>query len=259
MAVGAERRLAKVEAALGPKELVVRWLAEAHAYDNFVAYARSTYAQGPAGWPLDRLVHETIDWVDATHRGRSRDERDDPRQTALRQVLFLYHLILRTTVLAQEALDREALIEAACSAHLALATIDNEDGRSSAIPTHVKRLYAIRGLVLARVSEWHAMAVARSRVEAEYFDGRAVLFPAAVRAWSEQLEGTEQLAVMAERLSELDGVDPPSLDDPAAFEARIDELVADHVEPARVKAFDELGEGRRAMSIAMRWLDPKFG
>jgi hypothetical protein len=31
------------------------------------------------------------------------------------------------------------------------------------------------------------------------------------------------------------------------------------VEPARVKALDELGEGRRAMSIAMRWLEPKLG
>jgi hypothetical protein len=39
-----ERRLAKVEAALDPKELVLRWLAEAHAYDDFTAYARATRA-----------------------------------------------------------------------------------------------------------------------------------------------------------------------------------------------------------------------
>jgi hypothetical protein len=35
--------------------------------------------------------------------------------------------------------------------------------------------------------------------------------------------------------------------------------VADHVEPARVKALDDMGEGRRAVSIAMRWLAPKLG
>jgi hypothetical protein len=209
VAIGADRRLAKVEAALGPKELVLRWLAEAHAYDDFVAYARSTYAQGPDGMPLDRLVHETIDWADATHRGRSRDERDDLRQTALRQVLFLYHLVLRTSVLAQEALDREALVEAVCSAQLALATIDVEDGKRSATPTPVSRLHAIQEMVLSRGSEWHALEVARARVEAKYFGGLPVLFPAAVRAWSEQLERTERLAVLAERLSELDGVDPP--------------------------------------------------
>ena len=84
-------------------------------------------------------------------------------------------------------------------------------------------------------------------------------FRPAVRAWAEQLERTERLAVMAERLSELDGVDPSPPDEPAAFEARVEQLVADHVEPARVKALDELGEGRRAMSITMRWLEPKLG
>jgi hypothetical protein len=41
--------------------------------------------------------------------------------------------------------------------------------------------------------------------------------------------------------------------------ARVEQLVADHVEPARVKALDEIGEGRRAASVAMRWLAPKQG
>jgi hypothetical protein len=177
----------------------------------------------------------------------------------MRQTLFLYHLILRTVVIAQEALDREVLIEAICSAWLALATIDVEDGKRSAIPTHVSRLYSVRGIALARVSEWHAMTMARSRVETKYFEGQPMLFPAAARAWAQQLERTERLAVMAERLSELDGVDPSLPDDPEAFEARIEQLVADHVEPARVKALDEMGEGRRAEAIAMRWLEPRLG
>jgi hypothetical protein len=34
--------------------------------------------------------------------------------------------------------------------------------------------------------------------------------------------------------------------------------VADHVEPARLKALDEMGEGQRALSVAMRWLGPKM-
>lgn len=79
VAIGAERRLAKLEAALGPKELVLHWLAEAHAYDDFVAYARSTYALGPDGLPLDRLIHETIDWVEAT---LSRPLARRPRRSA---------------------------------------------------------------------------------------------------------------------------------------------------------------------------------
>jgi hypothetical protein len=46
-------------------------------------------------------------------------------------------------------------------------------------------------------------------------------------------------------------------DDPGAYEERIDHLVADQIEPARVKALDELGEGRRAMSVAMRLVGPR--
>jgi hypothetical protein len=40
---------------------------------------------------------------------------------------------------------------------------------------------------------------------------------------------------------------------------RAPQLVNDLVEPARVKALDEVGEGRRAMSVAVRWLGPKLG
>jgi hypothetical protein len=48
-------------------------------------------------------------------------------------------------------------------------------------------------------------------------------------------------------------------DDPDTFEARVAELMADHIEPARVKAHDDLGEGRRAVSVAMAWLEPRLG
>jgi hypothetical protein len=55
------------------------------------------------------------------------------------------------------------------------------------------------------------------------------------------------------------GLDPSSPEDPDAFAARVEEFEADHVEPARVKALDEMGDGQRAMSVAMRWLGPKLG
>jgi hypothetical protein len=40
--------------------------------------------------------------------------------------------------------------------------------------------------------------------------------------------------------------------------APVERFVADHVEAARLKAFDEMGEGHRAFSVAMRWLGPKL-
>ena len=44
-----------------------------------------------------------------------------------------------------------------------------------------------------------------------------------------------------------------------AFEARVATLRSDLVEPARSTAYDELGDSRRAATIAMRWLAPKLG
>jgi hypothetical protein len=61
------------------------------------------------------------------------------------------------------------------------------------------------------------------------------------------------------RLAELEGLPSSPPDDPEVFEALVSELTADHVEPARVKALDEIGEGRRAVSVAMAWLEPKLG
>jgi hypothetical protein len=257
--VTAERRLAKVEAALGPQELVLRWLAEAHAYDDFVAYSRALYALGPEAMPLDRLVRQTRENAEAPRRGGSRSGGDEGIRRVLGQTLVLYHLILRTIVVTQETLDRELLLHAVFSAYLGLVAIDAEDDRARAGQGRNERLAILRSAVRARVADLRAHAAARARVEAKHFDGQPILFEATARAWSEQVELMEQLADLADRLAELDGLDPAAADDPDAFDTRVEQLVADLVEPAQVKALDEMGEGRRAMTIAMRWLAPKLG
>jgi hypothetical protein len=48
--------------------------------------------------------------------------------------------------------------------------------------------------------------------------------------------------------------EPP---DPDAAAARVTELVADLVEPAKTTALEKLGEGEQAQRIAMGWLRPK--
>ena len=64
---------------------------------------------------------------------------------------------------------------------------------------------------------------------------------------------------MAVRLGELDGVQKTPADDPVAFDARVAQLKADYVEPARSSAWDQLGDGRRALNFAIAWLRPKLG
>ena len=140
----------------------------------------------------------------------------------------------------------------------ALAVVDREHRRSKS-QTTVQRILSLRGSALGRLTELRALETAREQVEARYLDGHHALFPATIRAWAGQRERTEGLADLAIRIAEHDGLDPAPPDEPAAFEARVVQLVADHVEPARVKALDEIGEGRRAASVALRWLEPILG
>ena len=78
------------------------------------------------------------------------------------------------------------------------------------------------------------------------------------RAWDAQRNFSERSAVIADRLAELDGLRSAIVAEPPGFDARVAELVADLVEPARVRAYDELGDGRRAQAIAVSWLRPKL-
>jgi hypothetical protein len=257
--VTSERRLARVETSLSPTELVLRWLDEAHGHDSFVAYSRAIYALGPGALPLDRLVRAARQAAEAGSRRGSREKRDETIRAAIRQAVFLFHLILQSIVLAEAALDREALMCTALSAHLGLVMADDGDAGHSIFRSRAEGLTALRSGVVARASELRALETARKRVEVRYLAGHPSLFPATVRSWTDQRQRTETLAEITVRLEKFEGLPPLPADDPGVFEARVSELVADHVEPARVKALDEMGEGRRAVSIAMAWLEPKLG
>jgi hypothetical protein len=108
------------------------------------------------------------------------------------------------------------------------------------------------------VSELLAAQAARATVEARYLQGQAALFPDVAEAFDDQVRRSQQLAEMAADMAELDGVEPEERGEPAAPAWRVDQLVADLVEPARSTALEKLGEGSRALSIASDWLKTKF-
>ena len=247
-----DRRLAKVEASLSPSALVVRWLAEAHAYDDFTAYTRSLVEVEWPVFPLDRLAQEAKSNATQQVRGRPRGEAEAAINRSVVETVFRFQLVLRINILSYEFLDREGLVQALLSAHLALA-IDADDRHSERATLPIVKF---RDLLIGRVNELHAMEAARLEVERRYLDGVPALFPAGQCAWAIQRTDSERQAVIAMRLAEFDGAEPPPDDGPVAVEARVAQLVADHVEPARLKAYDELGDGRRALDIAVRWLRP---
>jgi hypothetical protein len=253
--LSAERRLAAIEASLSPTELVLRWLAEAHGYDDFKTYTQALFDQDPSDLPMDRLAREAQTSARARSRGQPKEDIATAVRKALVETIFRAQLVLRINALTQECIDREVLIDGALSAHLGLAV---HAGSRQPIDEGPIGLVQVRDLLFARVTEVHAFEAARATVERKHLDGVTALFPAAVREWAGQRARSETLAVTAFRIAELDGLDPPPPDDEAAFDARVAQLVADNVEPARSKAYHELGDGHRALSIAMGWLRPRM-
>jgi hypothetical protein len=251
------RRVAALEASLSPTQLVLRWLAEAHAHGSLVAYVPSILDDPPEAFPLNRLAREAATAARAGSRSRVREQTDAAVRTALQQTVFRFELVMRINITTHELLDREALVQAAIMGHMAL--LANEPAkRPVADPAHLERLMMSRDLTLRRVIELHAVQEARSIAETRYLDGHPALFPDGLQAWDAQVHETERLAVMADRLAELDGLGPSDLDDEEAVAIRLPEVLADLVEPAKATALEKLGEGERSIRLATDWLRARF-
>jgi hypothetical protein len=190
-------------------------------------------------------------------RGKRPEVVDAARRSALRETVFRFELVIRINVAAHELIERETLLETIFASQLALLLTDQSKQRL-ADESYLHRLGECRDLTALRVNELLATAEARSSVEARYLDGHSALFPDVASAFDEQLRRSQELAVMAMHLTELDGLAPAEPDDPGAVTVRASQLVADLVEPAKSMALEKLGEGRPALDIANAWLRQKF-
>ena len=251
------RRLAAAETSLTPTQLVLRWLDEAHAFGDLESYVRSQLAEPSVEGPLDRLAREAASGARASLRGKRPEAIDAAVSSALRETVFRFDLVMRILVTTHDLLDREGLIEAVLSAHLALLTTEGRATRRRDA-TYLERFATLRGLFLFRHAELRAAQQAQAVVEERFLAGHTALFPDAVKVWDEQVRSTQTLAELACRLAELDGVSPAEPPDPEAASVRAAELVADLVEPAKTTTLEKLGEGEQAQRIAIGWLRPKL-
>jgi hypothetical protein len=241
-----DRRLAKVEEALDPAGIIVRWLAEAHACGDMSAYVRAR-PDDPMP-PLDALVRQAKQAATGRARGRPRDEADATLRNAVVGTVFRFKLVLRMNVVTSDLPDREVLIHAA----LAMAGVMAMEGLSER--RGLMLLATCRDRLLARVTELLCHDAARANVEKKYLRGMPTLFPATQRQSDDQVRQSQTMAVMTMRLAELDGFGGRSPDDPKAVERRVAALVADLTEPARSDAYNEIGDGRRAYAVGRRWV-----
>jgi hypothetical protein len=248
-----DRRLARIDETLSPTQLVLRWLAEAHSYGDLVPYVASLLAHDPPVAPLDRLAREAVHGARSAMRGKRPEFVDGAVRSDLRETVFRFELVMRINVTTNELLDREELIAALFASQLAML-LNEGGGKRPPDDSHLRRLELCRSLTLVRVNELLASRDARSSVEARYLDGHSALFPDVAAAFEEQLRRSQEIAVMAMRAAELDGVEPALPEDPDALKLRAGELVADLVEPAKSETLDKLGEGRRALETANAWV-----
>lgn len=252
-----ERRLAKIETSLTPTQRVLVWLDEAHAFEDLTSYVGSLLDQGPEAMPISRLAHEASSATRTALRGKPVAVVDGAVRKAVRETVFRFELVMRINTVGHDTIEREALIHAVLASQLALLVSDDRtDGRSDQV--YLGRMAQCRDLTAGRVSELLAAQEARTLAEQRYLDGHAALFPDDVREWADQMRLAQELAVLAERLAELDGVGAAAEPDSDAVSARVSQLLADLIEPARSTALDKLDEGRQAIVIATAWLRPKL-
>ena len=253
-----DRRLAEIDEALTPTQLVLRWMAEAHSFGDLEPYVNSLAAQDPPVAPLDRLAREAVHGARTAMRGKRPELVDAAVRSALRETIFRFELVMRINVTTKELLDREELLAALFASQLAMLLGEAPD-KEVAGDSHLRRLELCRRLTLLRVDELLASREARSSVEARYLDGHPALFPDVAAAFEKQLRSSQEVAAMAVRAAELDGVEPAPPEDPDRSTVRAGELVADLVEPAKSETLDKLGEGRQAFDIAAGWVRAKLG
>jgi hypothetical protein len=129
------RRVAALETSLTPTQLVLRWLDEATAVSGVRTALRGKRPE---------VIYAAI-------------------SSALRETVFRFALVMRILVTTHELLERESLIEAALSAHIALLTSEGRAQRRLDA-TYLERFATRRDLLTFRVAELRAAQKARALV-----------------------------------------------------------------------------------------------
>jgi hypothetical protein len=251
------RRLAALETSLTPTGRILAWLEEAHAYGSLASYVDSLLDQPPEAFPINRLARGAAESA-RQEGGRAPAEVVDAAvRTALRSTLFRFELVMRINVVAHEMIDKEVLVYAAFAGQLAMLVSDDRTERLKD-PVYLRRMAQCRDLTAMRGVEFLAEQEARSVAEGRHLGGHPALFPDGIGQWAERLRLTQELAVMADRIAELDGVPPAAPTDPDVVARRAGVLAADLIEPARSTALEKLDVGRLAHRLATGWLRSKL-
>ena len=88
------RRVKKLEMEgfFTPKQIILLWLQEAHAFNTVEEYAHQLKDQPDSAAPINRLTIQVEEGVKQTLKGQPREEIDRAVRQAYKDVLFLFYL-----------------------------------------------------------------------------------------------------------------------------------------------------------------------
>ena len=88
----AKRRVEKLERGLTPKQAILLWLQEAHAFNSIEEYVHQLKGQPDSAAPIGKLTNQVAEGVKQTLKGKPREEIDKAVRQAYKDVLFLFYL-----------------------------------------------------------------------------------------------------------------------------------------------------------------------
>ncbi len=91
---GGMRRIKKLEteSSLTPKQIILLWFQEAHAFNSIEEYARYLKTQPDSAAPIDMLTRKVEESVKKTLGQRPREEINKAVNQGYKDVLFLFYL-----------------------------------------------------------------------------------------------------------------------------------------------------------------------
>ena len=88
----AKRRIDKLETGLTPKQIILLWFQEAHAFNSIEEYVRHLKTQPDSAAPIHKLTSQVEESVKQTLGSRPREEINKAVNQAYKDVLFLFYL-----------------------------------------------------------------------------------------------------------------------------------------------------------------------
>jgi len=259
MSTSTGRRLDVIETALTPREAMLAWMAEAHAFGSLQVYMASLKDAPDEAFPLLRLGRQMEASVRRSRQGQPRDQVWTAVRMAVRDAGFLYYLFSQCNFRVLEQ-RRANWLHIALVAEMLRTAIERESEAQLALWWRE----AEKAAVTSYVQQGAVDSIAQ-----RYFDGRNPLFPEIAESVAAQVKTIEWVIGIFNEVFEIPAkprskrrkgpTDPPQLDLVDLREgatSAIEQEVALIVALAKAEAWRLIGEREKASELMAPFVWP---